>query len=80
MNMALEQLLTTRATMDSYGKELNEAQATEGIKEAKVSHAAKVKEAKVHHATTIKEAKAQHTTTIKEAKLHHTTQIMEAKV
>ena len=61
MNVALEQLLTTRATMDSHCRELdlnaklamhmNEAQATEAIKEAEVSHAAEVKEDEVHHTT-----------------------------
>ena len=76
--------------MDSLCKELelntklavymNEAQAAEAIKEAKVSHAAEVKEAEVHHATMIKEAEVCHTTTIKEAKLCHTTRIKEAKV
>ena len=72
MNVALEWLLTTRATMDSHSKELelnakltmgmNEAQATEAIKEAEASHAAKIKEAKLHCTTRIKEAKACHTT------------------
>ena len=64
MNMALEQLLITRANMDSHHRELelnteltvcmNEAQATEAIKEAEVSHAAKDKEAEVHHTAKIK--------------------------
>ena len=55
MNVALEWLLTTRATMDSHHRELelntkltmcmNEAQAIEGIKEAEASHAAEIKEA-----------------------------------
>ena len=55
--MALEWLLTTRATMDPHhrGLELNteimvhmnEAQAIEAIKEAEVNHTAKIKEAKV---------------------------------
>ena len=72
MNVALEQLLTTRATMDSHHRELelnaelamhmNEAQAAEAIKEAKVSHAAETKEAKLCHTTRIKEAEACHTT------------------
>ena len=60
--MALEQLLTTRATVDSCCKELelntelavqlNEAQAVEAIKEAEVCHAATIKDAQVHCATT----------------------------
>ena len=41
---------------------LNEAQATEAIKEANVSHAVKVKEAVLCHITRIKEAEACHTT------------------
>ena len=62
MNVALEQLLTTRATMDSHCKELeltakltvhlNKAQAVEAIKESKVHCAATIKEAEVHHMTT----------------------------
>ena len=62
MNAALEQLLTTRATMDSHCKELelntehavclNEAQAIEAIKEAKLCCAATIKEAEVCHSTT----------------------------
>ena len=66
MNVALEQLLTTRATRDSHcrGLELNteltvcmnEAKAIEAIKEAEVSHAVNIKGAKVCHTTTIKEA------------------------
>ena len=61
MNVALEWLLTTRATMDSCQKELelnaelaahlNEAQAIEAVKEAKVCHTATIKEAEVYHAT-----------------------------
>ena len=61
--MALEQLLTTRATTDSCCKELelnaelvvhlNEAQAVKAIKEADVHHAATIKEAEVHHTTTV---------------------------
>ena len=57
MNAALEQLLTTRATMDSHHRELelnaklamhmNKVQAAEAIKEAKVSHMAEVKEAEL---------------------------------
>ena len=55
MIMALEQLLTTKATMDSHQRELalsaditmhqNEAWATEAIIEAKVCCAATIKEA-----------------------------------
>ena len=52
---------------------MNEAQATEAIKVAEVSHAAWIKEAKVCHTTTIKEAKLCHTTRIKEAEVCHTT-------
>ena len=58
--------------MDSHHRELvlnielvmhmNEAYATEAIKEAEVCHAAKVKEAKLHHTTSIKEAEVCHTT------------------
>ena len=61
MNAALEQLLTTRATIDSQCKELelntelsaclNEAQAIEAIKEAEVHHTATIKESEVCHAT-----------------------------
>ena len=51
---------------------MNEAQATEAIKEAEVNHVAEVKEAEVCHTTMIKEAKLHHTTRIKEAKVHHT--------
>ena len=90
MNVALEQLLITMATMDCHCKELdlntkltmhmNETQAAGAIKEAKVSHAAEVKEAEVHHTTAIKDAEMHHTTAIKEVKLHHTTQIKEAEV
>ena len=90
MNVALEWLLTTRATMDSHHKEpdlnaklalhMNEAQAADAIKEVEVSHTAEVKEAEVCHTTVIKKAKVCHATTIEEAKLCCTTQIKEAEV
>ena len=74
--------------MDSHHRELelnpelsmcmNEAQATQAIKEVVVSHAAEIKEAELHHTTKINEAEACHTTTIKEVKLHCTTRIKEA--
>ena len=79
MNAALEQLLATRATMDSHCRELelntklaihmNEAQAIEAIKETEINHTAEIKEAEVCHANTIKEAKLHHTTRIKEAEV-----------
>ena len=57
VNVALEQLLTTRATMDSHQRDLalnantarcvNEAWATEALKEAEVHYAATIKEAEV---------------------------------
>ena len=66
MNMALEWLLMTKATMDSHQRELvlntnistcqNEAQATEAIKEAEMCQ----KEAEAHCAAVIKETEAHH--------------------
>ena len=69
MNTALEQLLTTKATMDSHWRDLslnayiarckNEAWATEAIKEAEVHCAAVIKEAETHwviHACTLEKS------------------------
>ena len=41
---------------------VNEAQATEAIKQAEMSHAAEIKEAKLCHSTRIKEAEVHCTT------------------
>ena len=83
MNTALEQLLTTRATMDSHHREqelntkltmcMNEGQTIEAIKESEVSYAAKIKEAEVCRVTAIKEVKLHHTTRIKEVEVGCTT-------
>ena len=78
MNMALEWLLTTKATIDSHCRELelnaklavcmNEAQAVKAIKETEVVHASATKEAKVHHAAMTKEAKVHHAAMIRRLK------------
>ena len=77
MNAVLEQLLITKATMDSHQRELavnaditmhqNEAQATKAIKEAEMYQ----KHAEVCCSATIKEAEAHCSAAIKETESHH---------
>ena len=72
MNVALAQLLTTRATMDSSHRELelnaeltmcmNDAQGIEAIKEAEAHYTTMIKKAELHLTNTIKEVKVCHTT------------------
>ena len=69
MNLALEQLLTTKVTMDSHQRDLvlntnsarckNEAWATKALKEVEVCYAAMIKEAEAHcaiHACTLEKS------------------------
>ena len=72
MNAALEQLLTTRATLNSHWRELvwnadigrcqNDTQATKAIKEAEVWCATTIWEEETHCEVTIKEVEAHHVT------------------
>ena len=88
MNAAREQLLTTRATMDSHHREMelnakliihmNVAQAIKAIRRLSRGDQGGWGgphnwDAKVCHATTIKDSKLHCTTRIKEAEVHHTT-------
>ena len=83
MNVVLEQLFTTRASIDSHHREvalnvelavqIKKAQTVEAIKEAEMSHTATVKDAEVCHTTTIKEVQVHHAAAIKEAEVHHIT-------
>ena len=72
MNMALEQLLNTKATLNSCQRELvwnakiatsqNEAQTTEAIKEAEVQHVTVIMEAETDYEVAVKEVEAQNAT------------------
>ena len=84
MNTALEQLLTTKATLNSCQRELaqnansgmhqNENQATEAIKEAEGQYVATIREAESHCAAMIREVETHCEVTIKEVEACHATQ------
>ena len=75
--MALGQLLTMKAALDSHQRELEwdldsalqqcEAQATRAIQEAEFLCTATIKEVEAHHVAIIKDAEDHHVATIKEA-------------
>ena len=68
MNVGLEWLLTTKATLNSHCRELaqntkittcwNEAQTTEAIKEVEVQLEAAIREVETHYEVMVKEAEA----------------------
>ena len=74
MNMALEWLLMTKATLNSHQRELaqntnvtmcqNETQAAKAIKEVEVQYVAMIREAETHYEVMIKEAEAHSATPV----------------
>ena len=91
MNVAMGQLLTTRASMDSHQRRLvsntktalhqSKAKATEAIKEAKAHCAAVIQDAEATHAVAIREVEitcAGHTCTLQQS-LGESMQDLECK-
>ena len=81
MNVALEQLFTTKATLNSCQRELvqnakiatcwNEAQTTRAIKEAEVRCAAEIREAETHYEVVVQQAEAHSATKAQALKQSH---------
>ena len=89
MNVALGQLLTMEAALDSHQRELEwdldytmqqcEAQATRAIQEAEILYTATIKEVEACHMATIKEAEDHHTTQVHALQQSHREGILNFK-
>ena len=89
MNMALEQLLTMKASLDSHCRELEwdldstvqecEAQATRAFQEAESLCTATIKEVEAHHMATIKDVEDHHTTKVHDLQQSHREGILKFK-